>query len=143
MRTSERVFFKLALVVCALLLLGHVVARAYLSATSEPERILTTFNGSTELVGPAGILLAITVIVAALIFLLRIGPAERLVVRYNLKWAKPYLAAGLGSVLGAASTWIVPGANSVWGASLSGLVAGLGAVGLHQILTIHDGGRQP
>lgn len=136
MKSAERVFFRGALVVCALLLVAHVLARAYVSATSDPAEVLTTFEGSTELLGPAGVLLAITVIVAVLILLLRIKPAELALAGYNIKWVKPYLAVAFGVVLGAASTWLTEA--GLWASSLSGMVAGLAAVGLHQILTIHE-----
>lgn len=135
--TGERLFFRGAIFVCALLLVAHVVARAYVSATTSIE--LPAFAPSAELFGPAGVLVAVVVIVAGAIFALRIGPAERLFTRYNIKWAKPYLAVGLGAFLGAASTWFTD--LCLWGSALSGMVAGLAAVGLHQILTIHDGGK--
>lgn len=138
MRPAERVFFRFALVVCAVLLLAHVIARAYVSATSDPAEVLTTFQGATELVGPTGALLGITVLVAAFVSLLRIGPAERALAGYNLKWVKPYLAIVAGSGLGAASAWITE--LGIWGSAVFGMIAGLAAVGLHQILTIHDGG---
>lgn len=72
-------------------------------------------------------------VITFLLLLLRFKPLDKLLENNGIKWIKPYVALGLGILLGFFSTY-ASGKSLVF-SILMGLVAGVSSPGLHLLLT--------
>lgn len=72
-------------------------------------------------------------VIGVLLLLLRFKPLDKLLEDKGIKWIKPYLAIGLGALLGFFSTFA--SGKSILFSIVAGLIAGVTSPGLHLLLT--------
>jgi hypothetical protein len=72
-------------------------------------------------------------VIGFLLLLMRFKPLDKLLEDKGVKWIKPYIAIGLGALLGFFSTFA--SGKSIGFSIVMGLVAGVTSPGLHLLLT--------
>jgi hypothetical protein len=85
----------------------------------------------------AGLIAAVNLLITATKF----GPIGAAIKKAGLKWIRPLLAVVLGGLGGAAVS--LQTGQVWWQAVMAGLIAGLAAPGLHEVIELLRGNRKP